>query len=361
MGTIDFNRDVSPDVVNDPALLQARTLEELDFEDVYVGERYSFFLNLETNLHEATPPLVGAPPSLGGALKTLREALVDRYETSGKTLSSFFHDNGSRRYRVQVMNTILGLWFDCRWVKPPPRLADIVGLPPMTRRVLQLYGSGGAGNIRVRPGLILVTGETASGKTTFGLSTVVEFLTLFGYNAVSAENPVEVILQGGYGPGGKGHFFQHDVSAMGGYGPTLEAAMRMTPRIVYIGEIRRREEAILAVEASLNGHIVIATMHANSIIGAIERLSFMTGNSALANNNLAEGLIAVTNQKLFRRKGQSGKEIMMNSLFFDEEPGPRSMIRTGQAFQLVSHIEAQRAKIRLGQLPVFDSDTKSVI
>ncbi len=356
MREIEIDRDVCPDVVDDAALLRATSLEDLDFEDVYVGEKYSFFLNLETSLNEMTPPLVGAPPSLTDALADVRKALVERFESSGKY--SFFFDNGTRRYRVQVMNTIQGLTFDCRWVKQPPRLAEIVGLPPMTRRVLQIYGSGGAGNIRVRPGLILITGETASGKTTFGLSTVVEFLTLYGRVAVSAENPVEVIMQGRYGEGGRGYFFQHDVSAMGGYAATLEAAMRMTPRIVYIGEIRRPEEAILAVEASLNGHIVIATMHSNSIIGAIERLSSMTGNSNLANHNLAEGLIAVTNQKLFRRKGQKGKEISMKSLFLDDEPGPRSMIRMGQTFQLATAIENQANKIKLNQLPVFEGDGK---
>lgn len=354
MQKVSRGLDACPDQSIDPDVLKATDLDELDFEDIYIGENYSFFLNLETSEHEKAPPLIGAPPGLNAVLPGIRDILNDRYTKTGKT--SFFLDYGQRRYRVQVMNTVGGLVFDCRWVKQPPRLTEIEGIPKMTLRTLQIYGSGGAGNVKVRPGLFLITGETASGKTTLGLSIVAEFLTMYGRVAVSAENPVEVIMQGRYGENGAGYFFQHDISAMGGYAATLEAAMRMTPRIVYIGEIRRTEEAILAVEASLNGHIVIATMHSNSIIGAIERLSFMTGNSELANNNLASGLIGVTNQKLLRRQGQKGRQILMESLFFDEEPGPRSMIRTGQAYQLVSLIENQKARIRLNQLPVFEGN-----
>lgn len=113
-------------------------------------------------------------------------------------------------------------------------------------------------------GIILVTGPTGSGKTqTLASSLIV--LNKPDVNIVTLENPVEVKVDG---------VNQIQVNPDIGltFAKGLRSVLRQDPDIIMVGEIRDEETAELAVQASLTGHLVLATLHTNSASGALPRL-----------------------------------------------------------------------------------------
>lgn len=126
-------------------------------------------------------------------------------------------------------------------------------------------------------GIIITTGPTGSGKTTT-LYSALNFLNQPDVKIITVEDPIEYQLPG---------IIQTQIDSEKGY--TFAAAMRsllrQNPNIMMIGEIRDHETAEIAVEASMTGHLVLSTIHANSAAGAISRFAGLDiDRSALANS-----------------------------------------------------------------------------
>ena len=138
-------------------------------------------------------------------------------------------------------------------------------------------------------GIILVTGPTGSGKTTT-LYAALQHLNDGSRNILTVEDPVEYAIDG---------VGQTQVNAKVGmsFANGLRAILRQDPDVVMVGEIRDRETADIAVQASLTGHLVMSTVHTNDAIGAITRLRDMKVEPFL----LASTLRAVIAQRLVRR------------------------------------------------------------
>jgi general secretion pathway protein E len=137
-------------------------------------------------------------------------------------------------------------------------------------------------------GIILVTGPTGSGKTTTlyaGLGDINET----SRNILTIEDPVEYMLPG---IGQTQVNTKVDMTFARG----LRAILRQDPDVVMVGEIRDRETAEIAVQASLTGHLVLSTLHTNTAIGAITRLKDMGIEPFL----LSSSLLAVMSQRLVR-------------------------------------------------------------
>jgi general secretion pathway protein E len=138
-------------------------------------------------------------------------------------------------------------------------------------------------------GLILVTGPTGSGKTTT-LYAALDRIRSGRENIITVEDPVEYRLEG---------ISQIPVQpAIGFHFPeALRSILRQDPDIIMIGEIRDRETAQIAIQASLTGHLVLATLHTNDAPSAITRLLDMGVEPFL----LASTLRGVMAQRLIRR------------------------------------------------------------
>ena len=138
-------------------------------------------------------------------------------------------------------------------------------------------------------GIILVTGPTGSGKTTT-LYAALRRLNDGKRNILTVEDPVEYAVDG---------VGQTQVNPKVGltFAAGLRAILRQDPDVVMVGEIRDRETAEIAVQASLTGHLVLATVHTNDAPGAITRMRDMGVESFL----LASTLRAVIAQRLVRR------------------------------------------------------------
>lgn len=142
--------------------------------------------------------------------------------------------------------------------------------------------------IRRPYGIILVTGPTGSGKTTT-LYACLSKINSPDLNILTIEDPVEYQLQGV----GQVHVNPKiELTFAGG----LRAFLRQDPDVIMVGEIRDRETAEIAIQASLTGHLVMSTVHTNDAAGAVSRLVDMGVEPFLVASSLA-GVLA---QRLVR-------------------------------------------------------------
>src|SRR5882762_3963292 len=138
-------------------------------------------------------------------------------------------------------------------------------------------------------GIVLITGPTGSGKTTT-LYAALSRLDATALNIMTVEDPIEYDLDG---------ISQTQVNTRieMSFARALRTILRQDPDVVMIGEIRDLETAQIAVQASLTGHLVFATLHTNDAVSAITRLVDMGVEPFL----LASSLIGVGAQRLVRR------------------------------------------------------------
>jgi general secretion pathway protein E len=143
--------------------------------------------------------------------------------------------------------------------------------------------------VRRPNGLVLVTGPTGSGKTTT-LYTAVSELDRTKLNVVSVEDPIEYALD---------RVAQTQVNPRIEltFARALRSMLRHDPDVIIVGEIRDKETAEIAIQASLTGHMVLASLHTNSAGSAITRLVDMGVEPYL----LASCLRGVLAQRLVRR------------------------------------------------------------
>jgi type II secretory ATPase GspE/PulE/Tfp pilus assembly ATPase PilB-like protein len=147
-------------------------------------------------------------------------------------------------------------------------------------------------------GLILVTGPTGSGKTMFLYSCLKQIQTPY-INTVSAEDPVEIALQG-----------VHQVAVNNAinlsFSHILRALLRQDPDVIMLGELRDFDSADVALKAAQTGHLLLTSMHTSSISEAMHRCHGL-GVDMLA---LSYCLSLIINQRLVRRLCNQCKQSM---------------------------------------------------
>ncbi len=143
--------------------------------------------------------------------------------------------------------------------------------------------------IHKKYGIILVTGPTGSGKSTT-LSSCLVVLNNPERNIMTVEDPVEYQIPG---------INQVQVNSKIGltFASSLRAFLRQNPDVIMVGEIRDKETAEIAINASLTGHLVLSTLHTNDAPGAVTRLADMGVEPFL----VASSLLGVVAQRLIRR------------------------------------------------------------
>jgi len=143
--------------------------------------------------------------------------------------------------------------------------------------------------LKLPHGMILVTGPTGSGKTTTMYS-MLQSIDTESKKVITLEDPVEYELAG---------ITQSQVDPNVDYtfASGLRAILRQDPDIIMVGEIRDLETAETAAQASLTGHLVISTLHTNSAIESISRLT----NMGVKGYILAPALDLIVAQRLVRK------------------------------------------------------------
>ena len=158
---------------------------------------------------------------------------------------------------------------------------DDIGFPPALLPVYHRF-------IRQAHGIILVTGPTGSGKSTTLYATL-QHIKSPELNIITVEDPIEYQLQG------VGQIQVNpkiDLTFANG----LRSILRQDPDIIMVGEIRDRETAEIAIQASLTGHLVFSTLHTNDAASAVTRLLDMGIEPFL----ISSSVLAILAQRLVR-------------------------------------------------------------
>ena len=198
------------------------------------------------------------------------------------------------RARIEVE----GRTYDLRLSTVPARDAEKVVIrildPESSKRLEDLDLTGRELNqverlLSFRNGILIVTGPTGSGKTTT-LYAAIRRLATGEVNIMTVEDPVEYELKG---------ITQIQVEPRRGvtFASALRAILRQDPDIVFVGEIRDLETAEIAVQASMTGHLVLATLHTNDAVGVVPRLCDL----GLDRASIAATLRGALAQRLVRR------------------------------------------------------------
>lgn len=298
-----------------------------DFIDLYLGPDFCDVMRSKGD--EA--PVEDMYTGREAAAQRLYGECLRQYEQATHAEFSLRIDDTSLRATC-IRDTDGHALFVLRRFKPIPELSSI-GFDEIDRTIL------------LSPkleGLVLIAGRQGAGKTSTAASLLRERLRLHGGVAVAVEDPVEMALNGIHG---RGRCMQVRVSpADGGFPMQVARALRTGSMQIMIGEVRTSESATEAVHASINGHLVITTLHAGSIPQAIERLcSLAAGNLGDAHSIVAQGLSAVIHQTTWSDEG--GMVVVPQTLCLTGDDGSlRDRIRRQETSALESEIHLMARK-----------------
>ncbi len=138
-------------------------------------------------------------------------------------------------------------------------------------------------------GLLLVTGPTGSGKTTT-LYAMLNHLNHDGVNIMTLEDPVEYAI-------GLVRQTQIGQASKIDFSSGIRSLLRQDPDIIMLGEIRDPDSAAMAFRAAMTGHMVLSTLHTNSALRALPRLT----NLGLSHDIMAGNIIGILGQRLVRK------------------------------------------------------------
>jgi type IV pilus assembly protein PilB len=257
----------------------AQRASDIHFEPYEAGLRVRF--RVDGTLREQTDIPASQQPSVIARLKVLCTMDITesrrpqdgrmRIEQHGSTLD----------FRASSVPTVFGEKLVLRILDETSvmvPLARLGFLPAAQKRFESL--------IRQPLGMVIVVGPTGSGKSTT-LYSALNLLNDATRNIMTLEDPVEYNVRG---------LNQVQVNARIGltFASGLRSFVRQDPDIILVGEIRDRETAEMAVQASLTGHLMLSTLHTNSAVGTIARLANLGVDPFL----IAQALSGVVSQRL---------------------------------------------------------------
>ena len=192
--------------------------------------------------------------------------------------------DGTVSFRVASAGVLNGEKLSIRILKQDASIYTLesIGMTEKQRNIVESA-------IKKPSGMILLCGPTGSGKTTtlYAMLNKIDFYTR---NVITVEDPIEYVLP---------NTSQIEVNAKAGitFSKSLRSILRQDPDVIVVGEIRDEETAVIALQASQTGHLVLATVHSNSPASALIRLMDLNVTPLM----LATGLSLIISQRLIRR------------------------------------------------------------
>ncbi|MCW5764393.1 MAG: type IV pilus twitching motility protein PilT [Phycisphaeraceae bacterium] len=255
-----------------------------------------------------------------------KEALT-RFEATKDADFSYFAE-GLARYRVNVHMQKSNIGFAMRVVKTKVPPLEKLNLPEVIARLTYLPR-----------GLVLVTGDTGSGKSTTLAAMIQAMNERYAKHIITLEDPVEYTFQSN-----RSLIEQRELGAdMPSFASALKHCLRQDPDIILVGEMRDLETTALAITAAETGHLVLSTLHTCSAAQTVERIIDMypAGQQNQIRSMLANTLQAVISQTLFSRIDQPGMVPAVEVLL--ATPAVRNLIREARTFEIPNVIETSRA------------------
>ncbi len=200
---------------------------------------------------------------------------------------------------------------------------DALGLPDVVKSFTE-YSKG----------LVLVTGETGSGKSTTLASLLDHINHTRNAHIITLEDPIEYMYESD-----RCMISQREIGIdTNSYADGIRACLREDPDIILIGEMRDLETIETALTAAETGHLVFATLHTNGASETMNRIvsSFDAGRQVMIRSQLAQTLNAVVSQKLLPKANGNGRVLAVDVMVVNQ--AIQNQIREGKAPQIESSV-----------------------
>jgi len=295
-----------------------RWMVEQDATDLHITPKFPPTLRVD-NLFQPSQGRIFEP---GEIEKVIYSILGDkeRRELEERSATDLSYEiEGVGRFRINVFKQLYGTSAAVRHVRSAIESLEALNLPP---ELSWLTGQ--------ETGLVLFTGPTGSGKSTT-MAAIIEQMNLSRQlHILTLEAPIEFLFQNA-----KSLIQQREV---GVHTPTfldgLRDALRENPDVIMVGELRDLDTVSMAVSAGETGHLIMATMHANTTVNAVSRLIdvFPDTQKAGARAMISDVLKAVVNLRLLRHS--SGRGLVPSVEFLKINNAVATLIRDNKLHQV---------------------------
>src|SRR3989339_85970 len=291
-GTDVFGKKLSTESIAEDApiikmvLVILRHAIEGNASDIHIApgrERLNIRFRLNGILHPSLFLPIRVHPSIVARIKILSSLKIDENRVPQDGRFSVKIGSTDIDFRVSTFPTLFGEKVELRVLDPSTGLRSFKELG-LGGRDFEIVNSA----VKKPYGLVLFTGPTGSGKTTSQYA-ILRTLNKDSVNIITLEDPIEYSIEG---------VNQSQIKPEIGYtfANGLRQILRQDPNVIMIGEIRDEETADLVVNAALTGHVVLSTLHTNSSVGVVPRLTDMGVRQFL----IPSALRLVISQRLIR-------------------------------------------------------------
>ena len=271
----------------------------------------------------------------------LGEEAFAKFEKTGDVDFAIQYED--QRFRANGYKMLQGYAMVLRVIITDVPHIDMLGLPSAVHDVLTK-----------KSGLVLVTGQTGSGKSTSLAAMIDKINRERNENIITVEDPVEFVHHSK-----KSIITQREVGRdTVSFGTAIKGALRQDPDIILMGELRDYETVSMAMTAAETGHLVFGTLHTNGAPETINRIIdvFPAEEQAQARSQLSQSLRLVVTQQLLKRKGGGrigAYEVMVcipaiaNLIREQKIVQIQTIMQTGQQYGMVTmdkYIEMLEAK-----------------
>ena len=268
----------------EPEPVRGESLHALNFADIwYTPEGIAYVRDQSTRF--------ALTQIITNDLSDFHAALEQGYTGQSSYAIRFAGDS----YRVERVNTLEGLQYNCRKMPTTTPEIETLGFAPAVVNHLT--------SLSRASGLLLFAGPTGQGKTTTVSALMKRFLDTDGGFLYTIEDPPEMPLSGVYHSKNGGYGLCKQVPVENDqWGVGLRSALRSKPRYILVGEIRTPETASQCLVAATSGHLVLSTIHANGVEDALNSMIKYAASTGLDNSLvadlLARGILGVVHQRL---------------------------------------------------------------
>ncbi len=295
-----------------------RWMVEQDATDLHLTPRFPPTLRVD-NVFQPSQGRELSPEELKKVVLSILSPLEREQLEVEHSVDLSYHVDGIGRFRVNVFRQMWGVSAAIRYIRSAIESLEALNLPE------ELTWLSGQEN-----GLVLFTGPTGSGKSTTMAAIIEQMNANRQLHILTLEQPVEFLFANQ-----KSLIQQREVGThTESFNRGLRDALRENPDVIMVGELRDLETVQMALSASETGHLILATLHANSSTNAISRLIdvFPDTQKAGARAMVSDTLRAVVNMRLLRHK--SGRGLIPAVEFLKNNGAVSTLIRENKLHQI---------------------------